>query len=290
MRRIALVLTLFAASAAYAAPPAALDADRIPSPTETPLAVLDALRANDAEAFAEAVSRKSSAELALEWERERAKAASNEKSHTRGEDAHRIWNQLRTADGTAALVDELQPKIAEQASTAVLQFNLGLAAAMTAVVTEAKLPAAEAQQVSQVLLAVQRWANGIDFSDRARLERAVDAVAQFVRQSGLETPRELELLAYEDALALGDEAIAMVKRIAAAYDLDVDATLASIRVEELARDDELATMRVSANVLGVPISVTRELEYRASEWREARPHDGAEALPAVHRRRAEAIE
>ena len=278
MRRIALVLTLFAATASYAAPPAA-DATRIPSPTEKPLAVLDALRANDAEAFAEAVSRKSSSELALEWERERAKAASNEKSHTRGEDAHRIWNQLRTAEGTAALVDELQPKIAEQASTAVLQFNLGLAAAMTAVVTEAKLPAAEAQQVSQVLLAVQRWANGIDFTDRARLERAVGAVAGFVRQSGLETPRELELLAYEEALALGDDAIAMVKRIAAAYDLDVDALLASIRVEELARDGERATMRVSANVLGVPIAVTREMEYRHGHWRDV--DDAPRAQPAV---------
>ena len=286
MRRIALVLTLFAATAAYAAPPA--DSSGIPSPTAKPLAVLDALRANDAEAFAEAVSRKSSAELALEWERERAKAASNEKSHTRGEDAHRIWQQLRTAEGTAALVDELQPKISEQASTAVLQFNLGLAAAMTAVVTDAKLPAAEAQQVSQVLLAVQRWANGIDFSDRARLERAVGAVAEFVRRSGLETPRELELLAYEDALALGDSAIAMVKRIAAAYDLDVDATLASIRIDELARDGELATVRVSAHVLGVPIAVTRELEYRGNEWREAHPHGHAHAAPAVHRQDGDA--
>ena len=279
MRRIALVLTLFAATASYAAPPAALDAARIPSPSEKPLAVLDALRANDAEAFAEAISRKSSSELALEWERERAKAASNEKSHTRDEDAHRIWNQLRTTEGTAALVDELQPKIAEQASTAVLQFNLGLAAAMTAVVTEAKLPAAEAQQVSQVLLAVQRWANGIDFTDRARLERAVGAVAAFVRQSGLETPRELELLAYEEALALGDDAIAMVKRIAAAYDLDVDATLASIRVEELARDGERATMRVSANVLGVPIAVTREMQYRHGHWVDV--DDAPRAQPAV---------
>ena len=263
---------------ALASPAFAADAAKdIPSPIEKPLAVIDALRANDAEAFAEAQSGDPSDTLAREWEEERAKRARDDDSPTRDADAHRMWAMLKTKEGTAALVDELHPKITEKAGTAVLQFNLGLAAVLTAISSEAELSLEESQQLSQLVLAVQRWANGIDWSDRSRLEQALGAVSAFVRESGLETPKELELLAYEDALALGDAAIVMVKRMASAYDVDVDATLASIRLEELAREDDRAKVRTSATVFGVPITITRDLVYRNSRWVEARHADAIDA-------------
>ncbi len=283
MRRIA--VPLFALAVAFA--PLAFAEAPPPSPVEHPLAVVDALRANDAEAFAEAVSHKSSDALAREWETKRAKAASDEESPTRDADAHRAWSMLRTKEGTAALADELHPKLTEKATTAVLQFNFGLAAMLTAIASEAELTAEESRQASQLVLAVQRWANGVDWADRARLERALGAVASFVRASGLESPRELELLAYEDALALGDDAIAMVKDVVSAYELDLDAILSSIEIEELARDGERATVRTRLTVFAVPLTITRELEYRAGRWVDTRDghseqgHDADEAKPAA---------
>jgi hypothetical protein len=276
MRWIA--VPLFTLAAAFA--PLALAADTakdIPSPIEKPLAVLDALRANDAEALAEAASGDPSDVIAREWEEKRAKAASDDDSPTRDADAHRVWAMLQTKEGTAALVDELHPKITEKAGTAVLQFNLGLAAMLTAISSQAELSLEESQQLSQLALAAQRWANGIDWSDRTRLAKALDAVSAFVRGSGLASPKELELLAYEDALAIGDDAIAMGKRIAAAYDLDVDATLGSISIEELARDGETAKVRTSLTLLGVPLSITRDLVYRDGRWIESRHADVLDA-------------
>src|SRR5688572_24469474 len=276
MRWIA--VPLFTLAAAFA--PLALAADAakdIPSPVEKPLAVLDALRANDVEALAEAASGEPSDVIARNWEEKRAKAADDEESPTRNAEGHRMWQQLKTKEGTAALVDELHPKVSEKAGTAVIQFNLGLAAMLTAISSEAELSLEESQQLSQLVLAVQRWANGIDWSDRTRLAQALEAVSTFVRATGLDTPRELELLAYEDALAIGDDAIAMAKRVAAAYALDVDATLGSIEIEELARDGEHATVRTSLRVLDVPLTITRELVYRNGRWVEARHADAIDA-------------
>ncbi|HVF34828.1 MAG TPA: hypothetical protein VND91_05855 [Candidatus Saccharimonadia bacterium] len=273
---------------AHAVPqhPHASPTTRIESPTAHAFAIIDALRANDAEAFAEAVSRKSSDELAREWETERAKAAEKSKDHEHGEDAERVWSMLMTDEGTAALVAELQPKISEKASTAVLQFNLGLAAMLTAVATEAGLSPTESQQFTQVVLAVQRWATGIDWSDPARLDRALAEASGLVRRSGLKSPRELVTLPYERALALGDDAIATFKGVLRAYDIDVDATLASISLEELERDGDRATVRTRVTVLGVPLDVTRELRHRHGRWNDARHSrdddiDVARARPAV---------
>lgn len=276
MRRIAFTAVLLAGALAAGSALATDVAKDIPSPVAKPLAVLDALRANDAEAFAEAASGDPSDALAREWEEKRAKHA-REIDAERDAEANRVWALLKTKEGTAALVDELHPQIAEKAGTAVIQFNLGLAAMLTAISSEAELSLEESQQLSQLVLAVQRWANGIDWSDRTRLERALGAVSAFVRGSGLETPKELALLAYEDALALGDDAIAMGKRVASAYDLDVDATLGSIEIDELERDGDRATVRTKLTVLGVPLSITRELVYRDGRWIEARH---AEALDA----------
>lgn len=259
----------FDANAATQAP-APSAAARIESPTAHALAVIDALRANDAEAFAEAVSHKSSDELAREWETERARLAGKSIDHAHGEDAERVWSMLMTDEGTAALAAELQPKISEKASTAVLQFNLGLAAMLTAVASEAELSPAESQQFTQVVLAVQRWANGIDWSDPARLDRALAEASGLVRRSGLESPRGLAALPYERALALGDDAIATFKGVLRAYDVDVDATLASISLDELERDGDRATVRTRVTVLGVPLDVTREMRHRHGRWHEAR--------------------
>jgi hypothetical protein len=188
---------------------------------------------------------------------------------------------LQTKEGTAALVDELHPKMAEKAGNAVIQFNLGLAMITTAIASEADITTEESRQLTELVLAVQRWANGIDWSDRTRLARALEAVGAFVRGSGLASPKELELLAYEDALALGDDAIAMAKRVASVYDLDVDGTLASIELEELARDGDRATVRTSLTLLGVPLAITRDLKWRNGRWVEARHAEAIDAPPTA---------
>ncbi|HET9484620.1 MAG TPA: hypothetical protein VFO79_11740, partial [Xanthomonadales bacterium] len=161
-------------------------------------------------------------------------------------------------------------------------FNLGLAAMLTAIASEAELSPAESQQFSQLVLGVQRWAGGIDWSDASRVDRVLAAASGFVRRSGLASPRQVADLPYERALALGDDAIATAKLVLRAYDFDLDALLASISFEELERDGSTATVRTRLVAFGVPLDVTRELTWRRGRWSDARHHGHGEpeAKPA----------
>lgn len=276
--------TTFAAGAA-ASVAAKAEAKAIPSPLETPRAIVDALRANDSEALAEATTDKPTSELAKDWERERAEHARRESGTSHGDaELVRVWSLLATDAGAQQLVDEWQPALAEKATSQVVAMNVGLAAALSGIASSAELRAEEVARLSQLVVAVQSWANRIDWNDRARLERAVGAMSGFVQRSKLATPIELPLVPYEQALALGDDAIATAKAVLRAYDLDVDATLDSLQMEELERDGEHAVVRVRATVLEVPIELVRELYYEhtwGGRWVDS--HERARRLEAQAR-------
>lgn len=244
-----------------------------PSPSEQHRALVDALIANDVEAFALQFSGESQEKLAQEWERDRLRKANAEHPPYIDVELERIWALLGTPEGTAQLGEELYPKFAEQASLNVAQLNGGIAMTLASIASDGELSPEEVQQLSQLMLAVQRWSNGMDWQDRVRFDRALDEIAGFARRSHAKTFTEIMLLPYEDALALGDDAIATAKRVLRVYDLDVDATLRSARIEELSREGDDATLRWSARVLDVPVTITRALRYErkyANRWRDAK--------------------
>lgn len=271
---LALVLACAVAQAAPAADaPKAAVVEAAPSPSEQHRALVDALIANDVEAIALQFSGESQEKLAHEWERDRLRKANAEHPPYIDVELERIWSLLGTPEGTAELAEELYPKFAEQASLNVAQLNGGIAMTLAAIASDGDLSPEEVQQLSQLMLAVQRWSNGMDWQDRARFDRALDEIAGFVRRSHAKTFTEIMLLPYEDALALGDDAIATVKRVLRVYDLDVDAMLRTARIEELSRDGDDATLRWSARVLDVPVTITRALRYEreyANRWRDAK--------------------
>lgn len=271
---LALVLGCAVAHATPAADePKTAVVEAAPSPAEQHRALVDALIANDVEAIGLQVSGESQEKLAREWERDRLRKANAEHPPYIDVELERIWSLLGTPEGTAVLADELYPKFAEQANLNVAQLNGGIAMTLASIASDGDLTPEEVQQLSQLMLAVQRWSNGMDWQDRARFNRAIDEVAGFVRRSQAKTATEIMLLPYEDALALGDDAIATAKRVLRVYDLDVDATLRTVRIEELSRDGDDATLRWSARVLDVPIGITRALRYQRehrNRWRDAK--------------------
>ena len=259
-------------SIAQAAP--ALDAPKAtvvaaaPSPAEQDRALVDALIANDIEAIALQSGDKTQEALAREWERDRARYAKSELTPFVDMELERLWAMLATPEGTKALADELYPKFAEQATLNAAQFNGGIAMTLSSIASDSGLTPDEVQQVSQLMLAFQGWSNGMDWQDRARFDRAIDEIAGFARRSGVETATEIQLLPYEEAAALGDDAVATIKRVVRIYDLDVDAMLHSIRIEELSRNGDEATLRWSARVLDVPISIEKQMRYDRNDSRQ----------------------
>jgi Skp family chaperone for outer membrane proteins len=249
--------------------------------SDQPTAVLNALKQNDFAGLLEATeSDKDLAEIAKQWneqaERQRklqAKWASEQQDPAQAELALRVneeqaqlWAKLQHAEGVDALVDEFQPKVAEAVSQHLLTFNLGFGAMLTEISRDQNLTAAEAQQLTQLMIAVQNWTARVDFADRERLRRALTAVSHLVRQTKAKSFDETQTLPFEEAVVHGDAMLATVKKVLAAYDVDVDQILNSVRFSEFDVVGDRATLHATATVFGVDLSHDFKMRYYGDEW------------------------
>jgi hypothetical protein len=264
--------------------PAAPAAVEIASPVEKRRAIVDALVVEDFQALVEAMgSADDLARMAQDRQRDLERAKEPDYKPSEAEIAiDGVLAKLATREGVDALVAEWQPLLAEQANAKVIEFNLGLAAMMSALGEDKSASVEELRQRGQLILAVQAWANGVDFNDAARLRRAVDAAAGFVRKSGVRSSRDFMAMPFEDLVIRLDDALRAGKEILAAYDLDVDALLRSIEFSVVSRDGDRARIRTEATVLGVRLSHEEELRWYMNDWMDAGAVDSIERWEGEH--------
>jgi len=267
---------------------AVLPASRV---IDQPNAILSALKQNDFAALQEAFEQdKDIVAIAKQWneraDRQRAfrakHAAGNVEAHGPAmpplvdDTMQQTWQKFQSAAGVDALVDEWQPKIAEQVGKSLLAFNVGFGATLASIASEKKLSAHEVQQLTQLMYAVQNWTGRVDFADRERLRRAFLATSQLVRQTGLKRFDDTQTLAFEDAIVHGDAMLKTVKQVFAAYEVDVDEILNSVRFTEIDALGDKATLRAEARIFGVEFTYDFEMRHYQGQWLSSDSADAAE--------------
>ena len=271
-----------AVATAKLAPAVAQQAPQPPTRvTDLPDAVLLALKQNDFAALLEANEHdKDIAQIAKQWDesaaRRRAaaaKAATTEAAtaepaaiEAAEDEAEMVWRKLQTAEGVEQLIAEWQPQIAESASKRAMEFNLGFGAMLTEIASDQDMNADEVQQMTRLMYAVQDWIGRVDFADAARLRRALDAVSGLARQTGAKRFEDVQLLSFEDAVVHGDALLRTVKQVLAAYDIDADQILDSVRFSERDALADRATLHVEARVLGVDLAHDFRMRYWHDRW------------------------
>lgn len=296
MKRAGLLLSLGLISAAAMATQAPVPAQKstptaarvvaVPAAhvTDQPNAVLKALKQNDFAGLEQALSVDGDlVEIAKDWDRnaaqhresvaERAKAhagTTDQAMQNQYDDTMQdYWLKLQSDAGIDLLVTEFQPKIAEDAGQAIMQFNVGMGASLLAIANDKDLSATEVQQLTQLLYAVQAWTGRVDFADAERLRRALKAVSPLVRQLGLKRFDDVQGMRFEDAMVHGDTLIVAVKQALAVYELDIDAILNSVRLSEVDAFGDQATLRAEARVFGVDIAHNFNMRYYEGKWIDA---------------------
>lgn len=241
-------------------------------------AALLALKQNDFAALQEALAEdKDLAEIAVDWDaradqakQRRADAIEQDPEALSGvEGVQDTWNKLLSDEGVDALVAEWQPALADTASKRVMEFNLGFAALLTGIASDRKLTADQVQQLTRLMYAVQDWTGRVDFADETRLRQAATAIAQLARGTRLKRFDEVETLRFEEAAIHGDELIRTVKRVLAAYDVDADAILNSVRIEEHDAVGDRAVLRMQVRVFGVALTHEQPMRYFEGQWMDA---------------------
>ena len=270
--------------------------------TDQPDAVLLALKENDFAALLEAMENdKDIAQLAKQWDdsaaERRATAAKSvavepgatvgEASETHQDEGEILWRKLQSAEGVEQLIAEWQPQIAETASKRAMEFNLGFGAMLTGIASDQNMSVDEVQQLTRLMYAVQDWIGRVDFADGGRLRRALDPVARLARQTGAKRFEDVQLLSFEDAVVHGDALLRTVKQVLAAYDVDADQILDSVRFGERDAQADRATLHIEARVFGVDLVHDSRMRYWNNAWTNADTADSMERWEANHKTDAE---
>ena len=293
MKPMSLMMSLCLACAGAFAGPVAVETTVVVTPDgattvapagrviDQPNAFLNALKQNDFAAFQEATKRDQDiVAIAKDWDERAERLRANREKRAAESAAANIdiaqsamddpmqqyWLKLRSAEGIDLLVAEWQPKIAADVGQRLLEFNLGFGAALTALASDQQLSAHEVQQLTQLMYAVQNWTARVDFADAERLRRALQAASSLVRQTGLKRYDDAETLSFEDAIVHGDTLIVVIKQMFAAYDINIDEILNSVRFNEIDALGDRATLHAEARVFGVDISHDFKMQYFEGQW------------------------
>jgi hypothetical protein len=304
MKRVGLMLSLSLVLAgawtapieAGAAAPATVTAATPEIPAhrvnEHPNALLSALKQNDFPAFLQTMQRYRTMQnntdtdittLAKKWddEAQRVRATRAERAAERAENGDAAaeavnddpvelaWQKLQSDAGVDLLVAELQPELAEAASKRMMEFNMGLGVVLASIASDKEFNAEQVQQLTQLMYAVQNWSGRVDFSDPERLRRALQALSRLVRQTGLEHFEEVQTLSFEEAVVHGDTLMKVAKQALAAYDIDADEILNSVRLSEVDAVGDQATLRAEARVFGVYLAHDFKQRYFEGGWMDA---------------------
>jgi hypothetical protein len=243
---------------------------------DQPNALLRALKQNDFAALVvDGGLSNDLDETAREWnERARhqrealAKRAADEHRDVPAADAvlMDVLDKLRSDEGVELLVAEWQPKVAEESGKLITQFNLAFGALLSGIAADQELPFERAQQLTDLLRAVQAWTARTDFADRERLRRSLTALSRVVRQTGAKNFDELLVLSFEDMAVHGESFLIAVKQILADYGVPADEILESVRFSEHEAKGDRAVLRIDASVLGVALTHEVDMRYYGGTW------------------------
>ncbi len=244
--------------------------------SDEPNAYLNALKQNDFAALMEIGNgNKNLADIASEWdagiERRRSIAA---KAADEAAEAHddsavlkpdnpteRAWTNLQSDQGIDQLIAEWQPQLSG-ANEHIQQMIQSLTLSMA----RDDLTADQVAERMNVLQALTLWQGKTDFTDPLRLRRALQAVSQSVRATGLEKFSDVQDLRFEDAVIHGDNLIKTIKQVLLAYDVDADQILDSVRISEIDAVGNTATLLVEATIFGVNVSRHSRMKYHNDVW------------------------
>jgi len=192
-----------------------------------------------------------------------------------------IMARLTAPDAEAALIRDLEPKLAQFEAEVAGQWPLMQATASiflsAAIEANTELAAAQKTHGRAVANALLDWAQPALITDRARARQAIAALSATARELDLPTLEQVRALDYAEAHEKGGVALAGLKQAAKAYGLDLDASLEGVRAELLSSTDDRATVRVTYPLLGRDVAFEARLQRVGEGWYDADAIAQAEA-------------
>lgn len=248
--------------------------------------VVDALRRNDLPALVQAALPPQQYREAVDgWEKLRLSPTSEE-DRAEFEAALQKWTAADTVDRVMA---EIEPKLRERAVQSEGMVLMGLGAMHMAVNSpDSELDEEQRTMLKAALPGIENWVIATDFFDPATLRQALSLLVDAARGTGISSLDQIKMLSFDQALRRAGQMLTAGKQAVKLYGLDLDAIIASTRVELIEREGERARVRATVTAFNAPISTELELSLVEGRWysSEALVHWTDKAERAERRRAA----
>lgn len=248
--------------------------------------VVDALRRNDLPALVQAALPPQQYREAVDgWEKLRLSPTSEE-DRAEFEAALQKWTAADTVDRVMA---EIEPKLRERAVQSEGMVLMGLGAMHMAVNSpDSELDEEQRTMLKAALPGIENWVIATDFFDPATLRQALSLLVDAARGTGISSIDQIKMLSFDQALRRAGQMLTAGKQAVKLYGLDLDAIIASTRVELIEREGERARVRATVTAFNAPISTELELSLVEGRWysSEALVHWTDKAERAERRRAA----
>jgi hypothetical protein len=213
------------------------------------------------------------------WNRRVAEAAPVDDADAAEYD--KMMARLTSPNAEAELNRDLEPKLAKLETEIAGQWPMMQATALiflnAAIQANTELSDEEKAHSNEVVAGLMAWAQPSLFTDRARARVAVSALVETADALALPTLAQARALPMVPAMEKGGIALAGFKKVAKAYDLDLDLALDGVQAELVSANGDSAQVKVSYPLLDKTVSFEMEMMRRGDGWYSAQSVRDAEA-------------
>lgn len=124
----------------------------------------------------------------------------------------------------------------------------------------------EKEQAGSVIDTLSAWVKKTRFTDPELVKQALAAISDTARKLDIKTIDEARALTFEQAAPKFTIAFDGMKSIFEVYGLSIDQTLSTVKVEELSRQGDASTVKISYVLMGTPIESTTEMVRIDNRW------------------------
>lgn len=193
----------------------------------------------------------------------------------------KMMARLTAPNAEAELTRDLEPKLAKLETEISGQWPMMQATALiflnAAIQANTELSDEEKAHSNEVVAGLMAWAQPALFTDRDRARVAVAALVDTANQLALPTLAEARALPMVPAMEKGGIALAGVKQVTKAYDLDLDRALDGVSAELVSAQGDFAQVKVSYPLLDKTVSFEMEMMRVGDGWYSAQAVRDAEA-------------
>jgi len=222
-----------------------------------------AFRNNDLKTLVTAVLPPAELErIRADWDKQRAEPITDE---DRAEFAE-SWGKLTAADGVDKIMAEIEPQLAELKPQLAGMIAMGQGMATMTIAQSTDLTEPQKAQATAFMNGLSGWLGKTDFADAALMRKALTALADGMRATGITSLDDIKGLSFDQMLDKAGPAIGGVKNALGAYGFSMDAMAESVKTEVISESGDVAKIKVSYALFDSPMSFESEMQKVDGKW------------------------